>query len=438
MSFTPTIQRDGFISSFGRFRTSRGHIERVDSTTLQSMFLPKLSATGQKALRDHRDFVRGQLQHYGEVFDESQLTGNGTQLIKKVLQAGGCHTVPSHIRDLEMQMHRDWLNALTEEEISHYPLWIVEKHFGSETRPDRTITTEVVGISFPRSSEYRVSQVQEAAGKVTGLHHEMAKGSVKKTVYLGWNKAAVQKAAKGHAAKEKKDAAKEKKELQAAEREREKERAKLHADYCRPAKKGASPVGSYIVDCKEIEQQWDLTEDMGLEIHATDEPGVFKAEFDFGVLEGVMIIGVDKVALERHCAQEDESSEYGDEWDEESSEEDVEQDAKSKAGSKRKTTAPNRGHGSKKSKNTPARKYFLKMRGRETGEGEIMDISDKGTISFKDGKFTSFVGEADMSVVGRGVTFTARKVSDTPNSDGREWADYSDRQYERERVGRWH
>ncbi|KAI9042127.1 uncharacterized protein KD926_006046 [Aspergillus affinis] len=432
MSFPPDVKRDGFISACGRFYTERGRIERVNGDSLRGMFLPKLSSSAQRSLRDHSDFVRGQLQHYGVAFDERQFSGNGTLLMKKVLQDGRCDTVPPHILDLEKQMYREWLDDFTPEGLSGHPEWVIDKYFGSEAQPDRTITTSVVGIPFPWSSSYRVSQMQEAADRVTGLHHETGKGSGTKTVYMGWNEAAVQKAAKGHAAKEKA-------EIEAADREREKERAKLHADYCRQARKGTSPVGSYIVDCEMIEGGWpDVTEDLGLNIHATGEPGIFKAEFDFGVLEGVMIIGVDKAGLERYCAQEDESSEYEDGWDEESSEDDVGQGERSKAGSKRKTTAPKRGAGSKKSKNTPARKYFLKMRGRETGEGEIMDISDKGTVTFKDGKFTSFVGEADMSIVGQGVTFTARKVSDTPGSDGREWADYSDRQYERERVGRWH
>lgn len=50
------------------------------------MFLPKLSREGQKILRDCTDFVRSQLQHYGVPFEEDHLTGNRTQLMKKVLQ----------------------------------------------------------------------------------------------------------------------------------------------------------------------------------------------------------------------------------------------------------------------------------------------------------------------------------------------------------------
>ncbi|PLB54467.1 hypothetical protein P170DRAFT_397971 [Aspergillus steynii IBT 23096] len=426
MSSNSSIKRDGFTSEYGRFCTVRGRIQRQDGASLRSMFLPKLTPAGQRTLRDHRDFVRGQLQHYDVAFEEPQFTGNGTQLMKKALQAGKCDTVPPHILEMEMQMHRDWLDTCTIEQLSHDPQWIIEKHFGSARQPDRTITTTVLGVPFPWSSEYRVSLIQNAASKVAGLHHEIGQGPSTKTVFVGWDKAA------GYAAKKKK-------ELQAAKKERETERAKSHADYRRQARKVASPVGSYMIDCREIEEQWpDQAEDLYLDIDATGEPGVFKAEFDFGVLEGVMILCADKAILERYCSQGDEPSEDEYEWDEESLEEDVFEDEKPKVGSKRKAPAPQRGGGSKKSKNTPARTFLVKMRGRETGEGEIMDVSKNGTITFKDGQFASFMGKADMALVGTGVVFTARKVSDTSSSQGAEWADYSGRQHERERVSRWH
>lgn len=424
MAWRSDITRDGFSSAYGRFYTANDRIERMNGDSLRSLFLPRLTPGGQKVLRDHYNFVRGQLQHYGVAFDERQFTGNGTQLLKKTLQEGGCDSVPPHILELEAQMHRDWLNTCSLELLSSHPQWVIEKHFGSDLRPDRTITTTVIGVPFPRTSNYRVGQMREAAGRVVGLHHDIGMGPRTKTVFMGWDKAAVEKAAKGHAEKERE-------EVQAAEQKRQSERAKLHADYCCQARKVASPVGNYIVDCEAIENVWNDAKDLRLRIDTTDRPGVFIAEFDFVIYEGVMIICADKVALEQYCSEEDESSEE-DGWDEESTE-----DERSAVGTKRKASTPRRGGASKKSKGL-ARKYLLKARGRETGEGEIMDFSDNGTITFKDGKFTSLVGKADMSMIGRGVVFTARKVSDIPDSQGKAWADYSERQHERERVDRWH
>lgn len=80
------IARDGFSSEYGRFY-AKNWVERVDSTSLKAMFLPKMTREGGRMLQK-TDFVRGQLQHYGVQFDESEFSGNGTLLLKKMLQAG--------------------------------------------------------------------------------------------------------------------------------------------------------------------------------------------------------------------------------------------------------------------------------------------------------------------------------------------------------------
>lgn len=76
MSYDNAATRDGFTSSFGQFRTKCGCNERVDSSSLRRMFLPKLSREGQKILPDRTDFVRSQLQHYGVPLEEDVLSGN--------------------------------------------------------------------------------------------------------------------------------------------------------------------------------------------------------------------------------------------------------------------------------------------------------------------------------------------------------------------------
>lgn len=92
---TDLLQRDGFGSAFGRFFAMPGRVELVDSALLKEMFLPKLRPAGNKLLRDHRHFVRGQLKHYGVDYDESKLTGNGTALFKKLLADGKVRMVPA-------------------------------------------------------------------------------------------------------------------------------------------------------------------------------------------------------------------------------------------------------------------------------------------------------------------------------------------------------
>lgn len=157
MSGTQDVTRDGFTSAYSRFCTTQGRIERVDGATLRSMFLPKLSRSGQQAMRGRPDFVRGQLHHYDVAFDKAKFTGNGTLLIKQALQAGQCDTVPPHRLALEAQLHREWLATRTPEQLSGQPDWVIQKYFGNDPqRPDRSITKTVVKIPFPCTSEYRV------------------------------------------------------------------------------------------------------------------------------------------------------------------------------------------------------------------------------------------------------------------------------------------
>ncbi|KAH8590158.1 hypothetical protein B0O99DRAFT_521816 [Bisporella sp. PMI_857] len=450
------ITRDGFTCAYGRFYTQSGRVERVEGSSLRSMFLPKLTPEGRRQLdAGYSDnFVRGQLKHYGVSFDESEISGNGTLLMKKVLQAGKCDKVPDHISELREQMHTEWLNKRTPEQLSSHPDWVMEKYFLSSGRPDHTKTTTVVGIPLPQQSSYRASQMKEAASKVTGLHQATGFGPKTQTIFMGWNSVAVGKAAKSHASQEAK-------ELQAAGKEREDERAETHTDYLNTLKrkkgpKTYSPVGSYIVDCEQIEQEWpDMADDLSLDIRQTKEPNVFEASFDFGVLEGAMIISAEKNALEQYCSQLDHEAESDEDEDEEcdwSEEEDddreedevedkIEKGRKPTTGSKRRAKAPRgRGPPPKKSKTRAAQPhiYLLKLKCRETGEGMIQSTEESGTIKFKDKNLASFIGKANLPCVGQGIPFTARKISDAPAPPENSWADYSEKAYEDARVGRWH
>jgi hypothetical protein len=62
-----------------------------------------------------------------------------------------------------------------------------------------------------------------------------------------------------------------------------------------------SPVGSYIIVCKEIEEQWvDQADDVSLDIHETNKPGIFVASLDFRILKGAMIISAEKDNVEQY------------------------------------------------------------------------------------------------------------------------------------------
>ncbi|KAI8946969.1 hypothetical protein F4801DRAFT_562372 [Xylaria longipes] len=249
------VARNGFSYAFGRFYTVPDRVERVAGSSLRDAFLPKLTAQAKQFIGYGGDrFVRGQLKHYGVMFDESELSGNGTLLFKKLLQAGKCDEVLPHITKLRVEMHEEWLAQVTPEELSSHPNWTMEKYFLTSGEPDCAKTTTVIGIPLDAHSRYRSSQICEAASKIAGLHQKTGHGPKTQTIFLGWDLTAVSQAAGGHAAKER-EAAK------AAEEEREKERAESHADYLKTLnrEKGRqthSPIGTYIVDCEEIERGW--------------------------------------------------------------------------------------------------------------------------------------------------------------------------------------
>lgn len=167
----------------------------------------------------------------------------------------------------------------------------------------------------------------------------------------------------------------------------------------------------------------------------------FQACFDFGVIEGAMLIGTDTAALEQYGARADrEDGGYVDDEDDYDSEEEEEEEegGKPQTGSKRKAPPPKRGRGRPKKAQTGTRTpqtYQLKARCREH-EGPIDSEAGAGTIKFKDKNLAAFVGTADLSSIGSGVSFTARKFTDDPRPHQSEWADYSAEQYERERVSR--
>ncbi|KAL5341747.1 hypothetical protein BJX70DRAFT_395480 [Aspergillus crustosus] len=251
----------------------------------------------------------------------------------------------------------------------------------------------------------------------------------------------VKKAGRGRPATKKVVPVQEGEDESVGEGEGEGERTKMHKDYAQASKRSKSkpsPVGGYVVDCKYIQEQWPgQADDLSLDIHETAEPDVFQASFDFGILEGVMIISTDAAKLEQYADQADRRGGYLDEeeYDSEEDEEDEDEEGqRPSVGSKMKAATPQRGRGRPKKANTEKPQpltYQLKSRCREL-EGQIYSQPDDGTLKFKKG-LASFVGNASLPACGD-LSFTARKVSDKPSGRLKKWSDYSEDQYEMERL----
>ncbi|KAK0641660.1 hypothetical protein B0T16DRAFT_420300 [Cercophora newfieldiana] len=344
------ISRDGFCSAYGRFRTSNG-VERVSTETLKGAFLPQLTPSGKTFLKNHRSFVRDQFRHYGVDYAEGTFSGNGTLLMRKMLQDGRLDKIPDHIRALEAEMHAEWLQQLLPKDLLGRPEFTMEKYFiDALGQPDKTRTTRVIGIPHPEYHSRDAKQLCDVAAKVPGLHHAIGLGS-KQTVYLGWKKANVDKAAQNFTVRQEKadrikqeiaDRAKEEAARRAKEWEARKAnfgkaaRDARHQKYLddmvrarqeRRSMPGPSPYGEYTIDCDEIRGGWDVSDDfdMTMKIRWNERLRVYEATFDFNILEGVIIFSANEALLDQASRSRgrgyfDEEGEEEDDKDEDSEE----------------------------------------------------------------------------------------------------------------------
>lgn len=189
-----------------------------------------------------------------------------------------------------------------------------------------------------------------------------------------------------------------------------------------------------MVDCPKIESNWpDKATEMTLAIATTSIPGLYQANFDFGILEGVMMISADESLL--GMFSDSDNHNYG----EDNLNDDLPTGSKRKAGKSggRAPKAAKTAAANIKSSTTKPTTFFLRSRSRETGEGEIDPTSSKGTLAFKP-NYAVINGTADLQCVGSNVPFTARKVSRVLLKSQEGWEDFSWAVYEHERVSRWY
>lgn len=144
--------------------------------------------------------------------------------MKKVLQEGKCDRVPGHILELQNQIHVEWLDQRTPAQLSTLPDFVMAKYFLSFGKPNPKNTTFIDGIPLERGSDVYSGEMMKAASNIAGLHHKKAMGPKTHTLFMGWDAAAVEKAAGGHASQEEE-------RLQDEKDEQKSKRDKMHADY---------------------------------------------------------------------------------------------------------------------------------------------------------------------------------------------------------------
>ncbi|KAI0451010.1 hypothetical protein F5B21DRAFT_488721 [Xylaria acuta] len=239
--------------------------------------------------------------------------------------------------------------------------------------------------------------------------------------------------------------------LKAAEtksEEREKEKAilaklKPHIDYARAHRSTQSGpftlthlVGSYIIHCRRLQDEYGCElGSMSLDVHAPTSTHGAAAAFNFGVVEGTMLLASSEESLE--LLREEQAVRSSDEEDEFS---DSEYFA---ASGKRKVTATRRA-GTKHFKRrlggdhpqNPGR-FYLQWAGCETGTAHLVldedhertgyfDLDKSGMTARGELKYRELFGKRDL-------VFTLLKVADTPRNNPDAWSSYC----EKDRWIRW-
>lgn len=172
-------------------------------------------------------------------------------------------------------------------------------------------------------------------------------------------------------------------------------------------------AGGYAVTCKAIADEWPnvRSDEFGLDISESATPGVYEASFDFGILEGVMVLSAEERLLEAHIEKlEDDDGQSGSE-------------TSSRAEEKKAPAAADTSTGK------PT--FQLQWRGATDSNRERQKYSGPycGEITFTTKTFKKFSGTVDLAFVGGDVKIEGKRVTDESNGDASEWNDYGESSY---------
>ncbi|KAK7430672.1 hypothetical protein QQZ08_002716 [Neonectria magnoliae] len=385
------LKRDGF--QCGRRRA------RVEGKRLKELFNPKSlgSKQEQESAKSEADFLFkkpffiGQLKHYGIKFPSNASLGRLRALLEDAVAQGKCDQVPEPLVSLEQSMRREYEQKWDEEfakcttpgqrALCNLDRFL-EYYFLTDGLPDKTKTPEPLALhGFDDAWS-----MKRKTDSIPDLHSRIGGPLSKSLVCIGWDRDAVWALAK----RLKEEAAKAQKKLDDARWE---EKMEAHRQYlARSSRDGPSRstrgrptnetspgsftlercLGSYLVQAEEVTDGWDDVRpgDLTLDI-CIGGNGVLYASYHFGIIEGTMLLSLSDEKLEAisPCQSETGSSEDSEPSSDEAGEAD---DAETDKGTKRMapttdTTNPKR----RKVQPPRPRRVYYRMRGRETGEGEM-------------------------------------------------------------------
>ena len=321
---------------------------------------------------------------------------------------------------------------------------VMEHYFLTNGRPDKSKTTEALALyGFANRS-----QIHIYAERIPGVETTSGGEGPERTICIGWDRSAVWRLAGTISARVFEE------KLKKQEDEWEDTMAD-HRAFVETlgVKKTTTKLsnqatlerckGSYTVRCDEASRQWDDCDTLTLDIANGPEPGILIAAYDFGFIEGTMLLALDESDLNAYVDNNSNKDRYSTSEDEPL---DSSSDQTAPASKKRKAApeggpAELRSRGPRKKAKTnraSPNRLFFQLRGRETGEGQIFFDPHKGYLDFADNRFATFKGVGHLPYIGENVPFEGFKLSTDAASKAAPWRNFSEAIWNKERVSRWH
>ncbi|KAF5013715.1 hypothetical protein FDECE_314 [Fusarium decemcellulare] len=475
------VMESGFSLSDGVFTASAGNVARVDGSRLRALFDPTSllvehepdEAAEAAAVLSNKEFVAGQLKHYGIEFSSTAKLGAIREVLRQAVDQGKCDRVPRSVRrieealrcDAEQQWDLDWEDddfdqCTTPGERAECDIHrFLDYYFLTNGNPDPWKTPGPLALHGYTD----IDELHELVEAIPDLAVINAVSGDDRVVCVGWDYDAVldlSRSISGTRRKGKKRQQEDDREndvhhqpYATASRQRPlsykdcldvvmSERAAHiegkkrrrgddwendvhHQPYATTSRRRLLSddddathshdldhlEGSYVIESEAYEMSfWSSRRRLTLDIGKVKD-GVLMAAYDFGEYYGTMVLSPSKEVLRVWTLMNDTP----------------------------KRTLKQLGL-TKRPKATPSlsRRLFFEIRGREIGEDVIFYSPESGHIDFLDDECTKFKGQAATDLEGLGrAKFSGYKVSDMPSRSIQPWSSFSEKAYDYESRARW-